>query len=209
MFKVGARVGGSISPECNIALASIISGIFIANWLAPIGLRLQWRRFDAPVLFLSLLLLSWVTYSATRSIRSRSVRYLVRGLSVLVCVFAIPPGIAGFVWPVSAEPVAVTSVGADQIVASLMAGGAVGPHYTEFRQQRSVLPGLVLTRYIGSSDHIGDVTLSFVPPHTLHAVVRPFNLSNAPTVIELSVSPLPPQWAALRPSNNRSSGRDE
>jgi energy-coupling factor transporter transmembrane protein EcfT len=202
MFQAPARIGASaLAPWWRIAMAMLVAAVLIGNWLAPIGIRLQWRSFDAPVLFLLLLLLSLWAFSAAAAIASRRGRYMGRGLSALSLAFAIPPAVAAFVLPVTAEPVAVATVGSDQVVASLMAGAAMGPHYTEFRQERRIVTGLLLARYLGSSDYIGDVTMSFTPPYSLRAVVTPFDASNAlfsrsnsPDVVDLRVPPLPSWW---------------
>ena len=194
MLKAFARVGAKLGhrPWSQIAWASAIATCLIGNWLAPVGIRLKWRALDAPALFISVLLLSLWVYAAASLISTRGPRLLARGLGTFMCMLAVPVGCAGFLFRVDALPVATTSIGSDKVVASWMAGGAVGPHFTEFRQERSVLPGLLLARTIGSSDYLGDVTMSFTPPHSLRAAVAD-DSAGSPHVIDMSVSPLLPQ----------------
>jgi hypothetical protein len=59
----------------------------------------------------------------------------------------------------------------DRVVAYWMVGGALGPHYTEFREERSVLPGVLLARIVGYSPEVGSVTLSVTSENRLRAVV--------------------------------------
>jgi hypothetical protein len=110
-------------------------------------------------------------------------RLLVRSLGAMVCVLAVLAGCISFVFRVNALPVAKILVRSDTVVAYWMVGGAVGPHYTEFRDERSALPGVLLARVIGYSANIGSVVLSVTagntPRQTTRKVGRGISL-NAP-----------------------------
>jgi hypothetical protein len=113
-------------------------------------------------------------------------------LGTLVFVLAVPVGYTSFVFRVDALPVADVSVGSDRVVAYWMVGGAVGPQYTEFREERSVLPGLLLARVIGYIPYIGDVTLSADFANTLRAVVAEDTERGSLHHFECRVAPLLP-----------------
>jgi hypothetical protein len=98
-------------------------------------------------------------------------RLLVRSLGAIIFVLASLAGCISFVFRVDALPVAEIVVGSDRVVAYSMAGGAAGPHYTEYREERSVLPGILLARVVGYSPDIGRVALSVTSGGTLRTVV--------------------------------------
>lgn len=152
-------------------LALALCAMLFANWITPVGFRLHERSLDAPVLFGTLSLLSACTFVTGRQIRKAWQRRLLRSLGVLIFVPAACTGCINSVFHVAALPVADISVGSDTVVAYWIEGGAVGPHFTEFREERSVAPGLLLVRVLGDSPYIGAVTLSVVSENTVRAVV--------------------------------------
>jgi hypothetical protein len=95
-------------------------------------------------------------------------RLLVRSLGAMVCVLAVPAGCTSFVFRVDALTVAEIVVRSDRVVAYWMVGGAFGPHYTEFREERSVLPGVLLARVVGYSPAVGSVIQSNSVKSTAH-----------------------------------------
>lgn len=118
--------------------------------------------------------------------------FLMRSLGTIVCVLAILAGCISCVFWVDAFPVAEIVVRSDRVVAYWMVGGAVGPHYTEFREERSVLPGVLLERVVGYSPAVGDVTLSVTSKGTLRAVVEDDTAGGTQHVVECAVTPLLP-----------------
>lgn len=152
-------------------LALALCALLVVNWIGPVGFRLHERSLDAPVLFGTLSLLSACGLATARHVRKTWQRQLLRSLCALTFVPAVCVGCISVVFRVDALPVAHTSVGSDRVVAYWRSGGAVGPHFTEFREERSIAPGLLLTRALGDSPYIGDVTLSIVSGNTLRAVV--------------------------------------
>jgi hypothetical protein len=82
--------------------------------------------------------------------------------------------------------------GSDRVVAYSMVGGAVGPHYTEFREERSVLPGILLARVVGYSPDIGRVALSVTSGGTLRAAVADDAEGGARYLFEFPVTRLLP-----------------
>ena len=119
-------------------------------------------------------------------------RLLVRSLGAMVCVLAVLAGCISFVFRVNALPVAKILVRSDTVVAYWIVGGAVGPHYTEFRDERSVLPGVLLARVIGYSANIGSVVLSVTAGNTLSAVVADDTEGGTRHLFECPVVPLLP-----------------
>jgi hypothetical protein len=83
-------------------------------------------------------------------------------------------------------------VGSDRVVAYWMVGGAVGPHYTEFREERSVLPGVLLARVVGYSPDVGSVTLLVASGSTLRAVAADDAEGGTQHLFECPVVPLLP-----------------
>ena len=174
------------------ALALTFCALLLANWLSPVGFRLKERFMDAPVLFGTLSLLSAYAFMRGRQIRTTWRRLLMRALGALVFVLVVLVGCTTFVFRVDALPVADISVGYDRVVAYWMVGGAMGPHYTEFREERSVVPGLLLARVVGYSPYIGDVTLSLNFGNTLQAVVAEDTERGSLHPFECRVAPLLP-----------------
>ena len=152
-----------------VALA--VCALLLANWLSPVGFRLNQRSLDAPVLFGALFLLAALASKSGQRMRETWQRVLLRSLGALLCVFAILAGCVSFFFRVDALPVAEILVWPDRVVAYWMVGGAVGPHYTELREERSVLPGVLLARIVGYSPEVGSVTLSVTADNRLRAVV--------------------------------------
>ena len=110
----------------------------------------------------------------------------------MVCVLAVPAGCTSFVFRLDALPVAEITVRSDRVVAYWMVGGAVGPHYTEFREERSVLPGVLLARVVGYSPDIGSVRLSVTSGNTLRAVIADDTEVGTQHLFECPVAPLLP-----------------
>jgi hypothetical protein len=111
----------------------------------------------------------------------------------MVCVLAVFAGGISFVFRVDAFPVAEIVVRSDRVVAYWMVGGAVGPHYTEFREERSVLPGVLLARVVGYSPDVGSVTLSVASGSILRAVVADDAEGGTQHLLEFPVAPLLPR----------------
>jgi hypothetical protein len=88
-------------------------------------------------------------------------------------------------------PIEVATTGGNQIVASMVAGGAFGPHFTEFREQKRVLPGLIFVRTIGYSDAIGSVTFTVSSPGRVRATISG-DTPMTSAVFEARVAPLAP-----------------
>jgi hypothetical protein len=166
--------------------------MLLANWLSPVGFRLNQRSLDALVLFGTLSLLSACVFTSGRRIRTTWQRLMVRSLGAMVFVLAVPVGCTSFVFRVDALPVAEITVRSDRVVAYWMAGGAIGPHYTEFREERSVLPGVLLARVVGYIPDVGSVTLSFTSGSTLRAVVADDAEGGTQYLFERPVTPLLP-----------------
>jgi len=173
-------------------LALALCALLLANWLSPVGFRLNPRSFDSRVLFSTLCLLSACGFRSGRRIATTWQRLSVRSLGALVCMLAVPAGCTSLVFRVDALPVADIAVRSDRVIAYWMAGGAVGPHYTEFRQERAVLPGIVLARVLGYSPDIGSVTLSVSSGGTVTAVVTDDAGVGAQNLFEYPVTPLLP-----------------
>jgi len=173
------------------ALALALCALLLANWLSPIGFRFSERSVDAPVFFIALSVLSARAFMMGSQIRPTWQRLLMRSLGALVFALAVPVGCTTFIFRVDALPVADVSVGSDRVVAYWMVGGAMGPHYTEFRQERSVLPGLLLAGVVGYSPYIGDVALSVNPGNTLRGVIAD-DTEGSPHRFECRVAPLLP-----------------
>jgi hypothetical protein len=118
-------------------------------------------------------------------------RVLLISLGALICVFAFLAGCISSFFRVDALPVAEILVQPDR-VAYWMVGGAVGPHYTEFREERSVLPGVLLARVVGYSPEVGSVTLSVTSDNRLLAVVADDAGGAVWDLLECPVVPLLP-----------------
>lgn len=181
-----------IRPWLPGVFALTLCALLLANWLGPVGFRLHQRSLDSPVLFGALCLLSAYAFIRGRRIGSTWQRLSVRSLGAIVCMLAVPAGCASLVFRVDALPVADIAVRSDRVVAYWMAGGAVGPHYTEFRQERAVLPGVVLARVLGYSPDIGSVTVSVSSRGTVTAVVTDDADVGAQNLFEYSATPLLP-----------------
>jgi hypothetical protein len=173
-----------------VVLALALCALLLINWVSPLGFRFTERSLDAPVLFGALSLLSAFAVLRGGQIRRTWLRLLVRTAGVSILMLAIPSGCTRCVFWIDALPVAHLSIGSDRVVAYLMAGGAVGPHYTEFREERPVVPGLVLARVVGYSPYIGDVTLAVSDGNSLRAVVSEDTEGGSPHVFEYQVAPL-------------------
>ena len=193
MLRLVARIDASLRghPWSQSVLPLALCALLVGNWLAPVGLRLQSRTLNAPALFGGLLLLSIWSFFAVKRISAGWRRRLLRALVIAIWLFAILAGCTSLVLRVDVLPLTWTTFGSDRMVASSVAGGAVGPHYTEFRQERTILPGLVLARLIGSSDYVGDVTMSFPAPQLVRATIAD-TTPGSPHVFEAHVSPLLP-----------------
>jgi hypothetical protein len=113
-------------------------------------------------------------------------------MGVSILVLAIPASCTSLVLRVAALPVAHISFGSDRVTAYWMTGGAVGPHYTEFREERPVVPGLLLVRVVGYSPYLGDVTLSISYGNTFRAVVSKGPRGASPDLFQCRVTPLLP-----------------
>ena len=186
------RIRSHSWPWLPSVLALAFCALLLANWLSPVGFRIHPRSLDSPVLFGALCLLSAYALTSGRQLGSTWQRLSVSSLGAIVCVLAVPAGCASFVFRVDALPVADIAVRSDRVVAYWMAGGAVGPHYTEFRQERAVLPGVVLARVLGDSPDIGNVTLSVSSGGTVTAVVSDDTDVGAQNLFEYPVTPLLP-----------------
>jgi hypothetical protein len=179
-------------PWLPSVLALALCALLLANWLSPVGFRLNQRSLDALVLFGTLALLSAWAFTSGRRMRTTWQRLLLRSLGAMVCVLAVFAGGISFVFRVDAVPVAEIVVGPDRVVAYWMVGGAVGPHYTEFREERSVLPGVLLARVVGYSSDVGSVTLLVASGSTLRAVVADDAEGGKQHLFECPVAPLLP-----------------
>ena len=186
------RVCSRSRPWLSSVLALAFCALVVANWLAPVGFRIRPRSVDSPGLFGALCLLSVYAFTSGRRLSSTWQRLSVSSLSAIVCVLAVPTGCASFVFRLDALPVADIAVRSDRVVAYWMAGGAFGPHYTEFRQERAVLPGIVLARVLGYSPNIGSVTLSVSSGGTVTAVTTDDGDVGAQTRVSYPVTPLLP-----------------
>jgi len=191
-FRQRVRTPWNTRPWLPSILALALCVLFLANWLSPVGFRLHQRSLDSPVLFGALCLLSAYAFTSGRRLGSTWQRLFVQSLGAVVCVLAVPAGCSRVVFRVDAFPVADITVRSDRVVAYWMAGGAVGPHYTEFRQERAVLPGVVLARVLGDSPDIGSVTLSVSSGGTVTAVVTDDADVGAQNLFEYPVTPLLP-----------------
>jgi hypothetical protein len=187
-----ARIPWHGRPWLPSVLALALCALLVANWLSPVGFRLNQRSLDALVLFGTLSLLSACAFTSGRRMRTTWQRLLVRSLGAMVCLLAVPAGCISFVFRVDALPVAEIVVRSDRVVAYWMVGGAVGPHYTEFREERSVLPGVLLARVVGYSPDIGSVTLSVTSGSTLRAVIADDAEVGTQHLFECPVAPLLP-----------------
>jgi len=174
------------------AFALAVCALLLANWLSPVGFRLNQRSLDAPVLFGALSFLSALASKSGQRMRTTWQRLLLRSMGALICVLAILAGCISFFFRVDALPVAEILVRSDRVVAYRMVGGAVGPHYTEFREERSVLPGVLLARIVGYCPEVGSVTLSVTSENTLRAVVADDAEGAARDLFECPVVPLLP-----------------
>ena len=190
LSEIRSRVARRPWVPCLCALT--VCALLVANWATPVGIRFQEQSLDAPVLFGTLSVLSAYALVAGRQIRATWLRLLLRSLGALILVLAVPVGCTGIVFRVGALSVAHISVGSDRVVTYWMSGGAVGPHFTEFRQERSVAPGLVLARVLGDSPYIGDVTLAVVSGNTLRAEVAEGGKTGLRDLFECRVPPLLP-----------------
>ena len=179
-------------PWLPSVLALALCALLLANWLSPVGFRLNRRSLDALVLFSALSLISAWASTSGRWMHITWQRLLVRSLGAIIFVPAVLAGCISFVFRVDALPVAEIVVGSDRVVAYWMVGGAVGPHYTEFREERSVLPGVLLARVVGYSHDIGRVALSVTSGSTLRAVVGDDAEGGARHLFECPVAPLLP-----------------
>ena len=188
--EVRPRADNRLWLPGTLALALCV--FLLANWISPLGFRLNERSLDAPVLFGTLSLLSACAFMMGRQVGTTWQRLLTRSLGALVFVLAVPVGCTSFVFRIDALPVAHISVGSDRVVAYWMVGGAMGPHYTQFREERSVVPGLLLARVVGYSPYIGDVTLSVNFGNTLRAVVAEDTERGSRHLFECRVAPLLP-----------------
>jgi hypothetical protein len=186
------RIPWHARPWLSSVLALALCALLLANWLSPVGFRLNRRSLDAPVLFSALSLLSAFASTSGRRMRTTWQRLLVRPLGALICVLAVLAGCISFLFQVDALPIAEIVVRSDRVVAYWMVGGAVGPHYTEFREEQSVLPGILLARVVGYSPNIGSVTLSVTSGSTLRAVVADDAGGGARHLFESRVAPLLP-----------------
>jgi hypothetical protein len=173
-------------------LALALCVLLLINWLSPVGFRLNERSFDGPVLFGTLFLLSAWAIVKGRQFRPSWQSLLVRLIGVSIFVLAIPAGCTSLFFRVAALPVAHISYGSDRVTAYWMTGGAVGPHYTEFREERPIVPGLLLARVVGYSPYIGEVTLSVSHGNTFRAVVSDGPRGASPDLFECSVTALLP-----------------
>jgi hypothetical protein len=144
------------------------------------------------VLVGALCLLSAWAFTSGRRTPTTWQRLLVRSLGAIVFVLAVPAGCIGFVFRVEALPVAEIVVRSDRVVAYWVVGGAVGPHYTEFREERSMLPGVLLVRVVGYSHDVGSVKFSVTSGSTLRAVVTDDAERGTPHLFEFPVAPLLP-----------------
>ena len=186
------RIPWHARPWLPSVLALALCALLLANWFSPVGFRLNQRSLDALVLFSALSLLSAWASTSGRRMRTTWQRLLVRSLGAIILVPAILAGCISFVFRVDALPVAKIVVGSDRVVAYSIAGGTVGPHYTEFREERSVLPGILLARVVGYSPDIGRVALSVTSGGTLRAVVADDAEGGARYLFEFPVTPLLP-----------------
>lgn len=187
-----ARIPWHARPWLPSVLAITLCALLLANWLSPVGFRLNQRSLNAPVLFGTLSLLAACAFTSGRRIRTTWQRLLVRSLGAMVCVLAVPVGCTSFVFRVDGLPVAEIAVRSDRVVAYWMSGGAVGPHYTEFREERSVLPGVLLARVVGYIPDLGSVTLSVTSGSTLIAVVADDAEGGTRHLFECPLTPLLP-----------------
>jgi hypothetical protein len=191
-FRQPDRIPWRARPWLPSVLAIALCALLLANWLSPVGFRLIQRSLDAPVLFGTLSLLAACAFTSGRRIRRTWQRLLVRSLGAMVCVLAVPVGCTSFVFRVDALPLAKITVRSDRVVAYRMAGGAVGPHYTEFREERSVLPGVLLARVVGYIPDLGSVALSVASVSTLRVVVEDDAEGGTQYLFECPVTPLLP-----------------
>ena len=84
------RIPWHTRPWLPSVLALALCALLLANWLSPVGLRLNQRSLDSLVLFGTLSLLSACAFMRGRRMRTTWQRLLVRSLGAVVCVLAVP-----------------------------------------------------------------------------------------------------------------------
>ena len=180
-----------IRPAIRSLVALGLFGAMLGNYYSPTSLRLGWRAFDAPLFCGGLVLLAAVAFRSAAYLITKWTRILIRLIAGAALGFGVLVTAVTLLFWVKIYPVAVATSGANRIVANMAAGGAVGPHYTEFREERPIIVGLILAQTLGYSDAIGDVTLTISPPDGLHAVIED-DASGETRTFETRIPPLMP-----------------